>query len=146
MEYVPHSFQQRAGLALYYNTSNYYYAYVTIGDAGLRELGIAACDNRRCREILPKRVVLPPAGPLELMATLEGSRLQFSARSGNAATWSPVGSALDATILSDDYPGEGGFGNAFTGAFAALCAQDSGPREVAADFDWFQYEGEGSPS
>lgn len=142
LECAPRSFQQRAGLALYYNTSNYYYAYVTIGDAGLRELGIAACDNRHCREILTKRVILPSAGPVELMATLDGSRLQFAARCGTSANWSPVGTSLDATILSDDYPGEGALGSAFTGAFAALCAQDSGPGAVPADFDWFQYEGD----
>jgi xylan 1,4-beta-xylosidase len=140
MEFEPRSFQQRAGLALYYNTSNYYHAYVTRAESGGRELGILACDNRRNREVLPERIELPPAGPLELKAILDGSRLQFAANCGAPGGEFPVGPVLDATILSDDYPGEGGLGNAFTGAFAALCAQDSGDQDVPADFDWFRYQ------
>ena len=140
MEFAPLSFQQRAGLALYYNTSNYYYAYVTAGDSGGRELGILACDNRSQREVLSARIQLRAAGPLELKAALDGSRLQFSADLGDGGE-APIGPVLDATILSDDYPGEGGLGNAFTGTFAALCAQDSGDRQVPADFDWFRYQG-----
>jgi len=139
LEYAPSSFQQRAGLAMYYNTSNYYYAYVTAPDRGRRELGIFACDNRRNREVLPERIPLPSDGALELKATLDGSRLQFAVSCGSLGDDVPVGPSLDASILSDDYPGEGGLGNAFTGAFAALCAQDSSSGEIPADFDWFRY-------
>jgi len=140
LEHAQRSFQQRAGLALYYNTSNYYYAYVTGADSGRCEVGIMACDNRRNREVLPERLLLPTSEPLELKATLDGSFLQFFASSGAHGENIPLGPALDATILSDDYPGEGGLGNAFTGAFAALCAQDSSDYGIPVDFDWFRYQ------
>jgi xylan 1,4-beta-xylosidase len=143
LEYAPASFQQRAGLAMYYNTSNYYYAYVTAADSGGRELGIFVGDNRRNREVLPSRIPLPGREPLDLKAVLDGSSLQFFASCGPQGEEIPVGPPLDATILSDDYPGEGGLGNAFTGAFAALCAQDSGDGAVPADFDWFRYQADG---
>lgn len=139
LEFAPASFQQRAGLALFYNTSNYYYAYVTGGGLGQRLLGILACDNRRNLEVLPNPMPIPSGEPLELSATLKGSHLQFAVSCDSLGRDIPVGPKLDATILSDDYPGEGGFGNAFTGAFAVLCAQNSGDSDAPADFDWFRY-------
>src|ERR1017187_3884646 len=82
LEFAPTSFQQRAGLALYYNTSNYYYAYATCGNSGERILGLLACDNRSNREVLAEPIPIPAGEPLELAATLNGPRLQFAVSCG----------------------------------------------------------------
>jgi xylan 1,4-beta-xylosidase len=137
LEFTPRSWQQSAGLVLYYNTANFYYLHVTIGDGGSRCLQLLASDNRRIRQVLEAPIAIAPAGAVELSANLSAGRLQFQ------ASWDsrkiPIGPALDATTLSDDYPMEGGAGWSFTGPFAALCAQDSGDSGVPADFDWFRY-------
>jgi xylan 1,4-beta-xylosidase len=138
IEFSPRSFQQRAGLAMYYNTSNFYYACLTANERGQTELQILACDNRRCREILPTPMPLPSAATFELRATLDFERLQFSLADPDGMD-QPVGPVLDASILSDDYPNEGAVGLAFTGLFAALCAQDSSDLRVPADFKRFRY-------
>jgi xylan 1,4-beta-xylosidase len=144
LDFNPVSFQQHAGLVMYYNTSNYYYVYVTASDDGGREIGILACDNKKNREMLKRRIPVPPGGPVELKAVLDGTQLQFIVGYDSPQQEIALGPPVDSTILSDDYPGEGGLELVFTGAFAALCAQDSSDRNVAADFDWFRYRGETS--
>jgi xylan 1,4-beta-xylosidase len=141
-EFFPISFQQCAGLVMYYNTSNFYYAYITADEHGQRELRILACDNRRCRAVFCEGLPRDYSGAIELGAVLDREHLQFSIRLDNGSQQS-VGPVLDATILSDDYPNECGLGLAFTGAYAALCAQDSSQAGVTADFDWFSYRATG---
>lgn len=138
LDFAPKSCRQQAGLSLYYNTSEFYYAFVGRSVEGALGLRLLACDSRRFRELLPQPVPLAESLPVELEAKLEGESLQFAFRQGD--TWAPLGPVLDASILSDDYPVETGLGWAFTGTFAVLCAQDSDDSEVTADFDWFAYE------
>ncbi|HLP08377.1 MAG TPA: glycoside hydrolase family 43 protein [Opitutaceae bacterium] len=137
LEFAPRSFQQQAGLALFYNSANFYYAFVSAGDDGGRALQVLACDNRRFRFVLPRPLPLPATGALEFGARIDGETLQFFL--GADAATSDIGPALDATTLSDDHPMEGGVGWAFTGAFAVLCAQDSADSACPADFDFFHY-------
>lgn len=141
LEFSPRSFQQSAGLTFFYNSANFYYASVSANDAGDRELRLIACDNRRYRDdLVSPPIRLPAAGAIELGAQLCGETLQFFyALPAAAQSPQPLGPALDATTLSDDYPIEGGAGWSFTGPFAALCAQDSGDTGLPADFDWFRY-------
>ena len=87
--------------------------------------------------MLPQPLPLPATGSIEFGARLSGETLQFFLAAGSAE--SDFGPALDATILSDDHPIEGGVGWAFTGAFAVLCAQDSADSACPADFDFFHY-------
>jgi xylan 1,4-beta-xylosidase len=147
LEFSPQSYQQTAGLCLYYNTANFYYLYVTGAESGGRKLGLLACDNRSYREVLAEPIALPAAGGIRLGACVDGGTLRFGYGTDAAEALAPVGPELDATILSDDYPAETGLGLAFTGAFAALCAQDSSALNLPADFDWFKYEAaSGGPS
>jgi xylan 1,4-beta-xylosidase len=142
LDFSPVTFQQRAGLVLYYNTSNYHYLYITAAENGDREVGIMTCDNRRYREILERPLPIPRNGAVNLKAVLDGTQLQFAIGHDSLDEEIAVGPPIDATILSDDYPGEGGLEIAFTGAFAGLCSQDSSDDNVVADFDWFRYRGE----
>jgi len=140
LEFSPATFQQQAGLALFYNSANFYYAFLSAGASGGRELQILACDNRHFREVLPQPLPLPGTEAVELGARIAGETLQFSVDPGGGDQ--PVGPVLDATILSDDHPVEGGVGWAFTGAFAVLCAQDASDFASPADFASFHYRAE----
>ena len=140
LEFAPRTFQQSAGLALYYNTSNFYYLHVTADEVGTPFVRLLGCSNRTCTIVASQPVKPGYRGGFELSAILCGESLQFLFRLDGDAQQA-FGPAVDATILSDDYPKEGGLGLAFTGLFAALCSQDSSAEETTADFDWFRYRG-----
>lgn len=138
LEFAPTSFQQAAGLAVYYNTSNFYYLYLTREETGGWVLKLIVAENRKCRELASRVVPATVAQGLVLRARLVGEGLRFFANHEGAQV-EPIGPVLDATILSDDFPTEGSPGLAFTGAYAVLCAQNSSGDNIPADFDWFDY-------
>lgn len=137
LDFHPPSFQQSAGLAFYYNTTQFHYLMITGRDGGGRELRLLNGDGGAYRNLLGEGVVLPAAGPVELSAELDGEKLCFFYSTGGAAPL-PAGPGLDATLLSDDRVIEGGAWG-FTGCFIALCAQDSSDLRIPADFDRFDY-------
>jgi xylan 1,4-beta-xylosidase len=140
LEFAPGSFQQTAGLALYYNTDNFYYACVSRGDRGARELRILAAVNGRFSEMLAPPRVLPEDGAITIVAELRDGALCYRVGLDGEAP-QEVMAGIDATTVSDDHVMEGtGWG--FTGAFVVLCAQDSGDSGVTADFDSFHYRSE----
>lgn len=136
LEFAPRSFRHCAGLALYYNTANFYYLGLSRLESGELVLRLVACDDRRSREI--QTIVVPESATrgVVLKAVLCDETLAFFG-SWDGGAERAIGPALDATILSDDYPCETGLGLVFTGAFAVLCAQDSSADAVPADFDHF---------
>jgi xylan 1,4-beta-xylosidase len=138
LEFAPRTFQQAAGLAIYYNTANFYYLYLTCLSNGSLVLRLIASDNRRCREVSTEPIAESARKGLQLRARLLDEELQFYAAAGDGPERA-IGPVLDASILSDDYPAESGIGLTFTGVFAALCAQNSGAGDVPADFDRFSY-------
>jgi len=138
LEFVPASFQQTAGLALYYNTGNFYYAGVTRNDAGNRVLRILSAVNSHPREVLATPHPLAESGDILLRAELRQGLLSFSVAC-EGTPFEVVAGGIDATTLSDDAIIEGGSWG-FTGTFAALCAQDSGDSGLPADFTRFHYQ------
>ncbi len=138
LDFHPRSLAQRAGLALYYNTRNFHYLYVS-ADASGRFVSVLTCDNGRYIEQRENARRVPASGTLRLGATLRDGVLVFSCAVADE-TPQPVGSGRDATILSDDYPLETDAGWAFTGTYAALCAQDATTAAIPADFDSFHYQ------
>ena len=139
LEYRPRSPRQRAGLSLYYNTSNFYYLNVSADTEGAFLINVLICDNGRYREDLSAAFRVAAGVRFELHACLRDAALTFfcSVDGGPARQ---IGQQFDATTLSDDYPLDSGVGWAFTGLFAVLCAQDSTNHPLPADFDWFRYE------
>jgi xylan 1,4-beta-xylosidase len=137
IEFDPRTWQQSAGLGLYYNTSNFYFAAVSSSDDGSRCVQLTVCDNRKVEDLLAEPLLLPASGPVELEARLDGESLRFFVVAD--AKERALGPELDATILSDDHPMDAGVGWAFTGPFAVLAAQDRGDARVPADFDDFAY-------
>jgi xylan 1,4-beta-xylosidase len=138
LDYRPMTPRQRAGIALYYNTSNFYYLFVSADEHG-RFANVLVCDNGRHREDPAAAVRLPPGTRLELHASLHDHALVFACSTDDGVA-RPVGGTFDATTLSDDYPIDSGVGWAFTGVFAALCTQDADAHGITADFDWFNYD------
>ena len=137
LEFFPEGFQQTAGLALYYNTTNFHYLYICGTEDGGRELRLLCGDVGTYCDPAPQPVPLPRRGTVELEAEVSGHSLQFYYSCAGILR-ETVGPALDMTLLSDDRVIEGGSWG-FTGCFAALCAQDSGDSGIPADFDWFGY-------
>ena len=137
LEFAPRSFQQTAGLGLYYNTGNFHYACVTGDDRGGRVLRVLSVVNGRAHEVRATPRVLPAAGPVTLVAELRDGVLRFSVAADGAAAV-VVADGIDATTLSDDAVIAGGQWG-FTGTVAVLCAQDSSDSGLSADFTSFHY-------
>lgn len=144
LEFQPPSFQQSAGLVFYYNTRQFHYLMIIGRDGGGRELRLLNADCGTYVNLLGRGILLPPDGPVELSAELDGEILRYFYSVSGAAR-QPVGPALDATLLSDDRVIEGGSWG-FTGAFVGLCAQDSADSGIPADFDNFSYRAAGVPA
>lgn len=139
LDFSPQGFQQSAGLAFYYNTTNFHYLLLTGRDGGGRELRLLCGDNGYYENPAGPGVRVPDAGPVELLAELAGETLRFLYAPSDGPALQ-VGPALDATLLSDDRVIEGGSWG-FTGCFIALCAQDSADSGLPADFTLFHYQG-----
>ena len=138
LDFAPATFQQAAGLTLYYNRHKLHFLAVT-HDATLgRVLTIMSCpgDWPDAKLSFPLSAPIPlEDGPVGLAADVEGADLRFSYRQGGE--WQTVGPALDASVVSD----EGGRGEhgSFTGAFVGMVAFDTSGAGKPADFDYFSY-------
>jgi xylan 1,4-beta-xylosidase len=139
LEFSPENFQQSAGLAFYYNPTNFHYLLLTSRDGGGRELRLLCGDNGVYTNPAGAGVRVPDRGPVDLRAELEGESLRFFYTPADGPA-RQVGPVLDATLLSDDRVIEGGAWG-FTGCFIALCAQDSSDSGRPADFMDFHYCG-----
>ncbi|HAS42776.1 MAG TPA: glycoside hydrolase 43 family protein [Microscillaceae bacterium] len=141
VEFTPDNFQQMAGLVCYYNTSHYYYLYLSRDKARQKYLNIIACDKFNTTEPLEGLVDVSNMDRVYLKAVIRQADLQFyyAVEEGN---WIKIGGTLDASILSDDYIQyhDGRYRPAFTGAFVGICCQDLTGNKKHADFDWFDYQ------
>jgi xylan 1,4-beta-xylosidase len=138
LDFAPDTFQQAAGLTLYYNRHKFHFLAVT-HDARLgRVLMVMSClgdwPDGRLSFALPAPIPLGD-GPVALAADVDGADLRFSYR--NDGEWLQVGPTLDASIVSDE-AGRGEHGS-FTGAFVGMVAFDTSGAAKPADFDYFSY-------
>jgi len=142
LEFSPTTFQQMAGLVVYYNTGHWIYLHL-MGheDEESKFLQIIVCDNFDMQEILAQSINVSGQQRIYLKAQLHCAHLQFY-YAAKANDWQKIGDVLDSSILSDDYVREGStrYRPAFTGAFVGLCCQDLSGRNQPADFDWFEYK------
>ena len=119
--------RQRAGLAIWYDAVGYHYLYITQADGG-SAAGLETSTPEGVVTVAdPRRV--GDGGGVELRFRLAGPSLTFSYRVGDAS-WTVLGEA-SAQVVSDDYPGL----LRFTGAMAALRADDHDGDGLVADFD-----------
>lgn len=137
IHFIPRSFQQAAGLTVYYNSTKFYYLFITIED-GTRELQLMCASPELEEAIALVRIAPLPDGPIELQAHMDFETLQFAWRGHHDTSWNSVPQILDASILSDEVtlPGLPNF----TGTFVGMACQDLSGAGLPADFAWFVYE------
>lgn len=137
LDFFPQNFQQTAGLALFYDTCNWIYAYVTRDETqNCRIARILCCDGK---DFSYGSDAIPlPDGAVTLSVRVERDKAWFAcAANGKPAV--PLGGAQPAGHLSDDYIEQRRGRCAFTGAMAAICAQDMDAHQSHADFAYFDY-------
>jgi xylan 1,4-beta-xylosidase len=133
LEFAPDLFLQMAGLTAYYDATTHYYLYVSHDDKIGKCLNLSVMDKSKLSQPLEQPLCIEGWHRIYLKVRFDVETLQFS-YSQDGITWQPIGPALDATKLSDDYC------RGFTGAFIGLCAQDFSGQRKYADFDWFEYQ------
>lgn len=149
LEFSPENFQQMAGLVCYYNTTHYYYLYIS-GDnidvySGKKFINVLSCDDNKTTHVLKAPIDVSVFDKIHLKADFNGASLQFFYATNikeEAPQWRKVGPELDGSILSDDYVVhfEKGYSPNFTGAFFGLACQDLSGQKLYADFDYFNYQ------
>jgi len=135
----PVTYQQSAGLALYYNRHKFHVLSVSWDEKLGRVATIMSClgdwPDGRMDFPLAAPLALPAAGPLKLAAEVSGVELRFFVDAGKG--WAAVGPVLDASVVSDE-AGRGAHGS-FTGAFVGMLAFDTSGAGCTADFADFAY-------
>jgi xylan 1,4-beta-xylosidase len=134
-EFHPASFQQMAGLVFFYDDENHYYLHVTHDEEVGRCLRAIKSERGLCSSVLARPIALGSVERIWLRGELAGAVLQFSF-STDGAHFRPIGTELDASILSDECAARG---LGFTGAFVGVCVQDFEAHRCPADFDFFEY-------
>ncbi|MFI1094960.1 family 43 glycosylhydrolase [Streptomyces sp. NPDC020917] len=140
---APRTFGEAAGLLLWYSTTGYFSLDLTWAEpSGEPQRGqqwngrgrlVLSLLTRHVDEVAQQALVEVTAGsPVTLGADVDGSRAQFWFAQGGERQ--PIGPALDFSRLSD----EAGSGPRFTGALAAIHAQDLVEASFTADFTGFR--------
>lgn len=141
LEFDPLDHRQLAGITAYYNTANWYYAYVTRADDGRRSLELLSCDSGRLTAHPELSVDVHDADRVGLRVTFDGPTLRFACDPGTG--WRELPAEFDATILSDEHAARVVDGEpeawGFTGAFLGLWVQDLGADGAYADYDYATY-------
>lgn len=135
IEFEPKSFQQMAGLILYYNTEDYVYLRITHLEQHGRVIGIIQSKQGVYDELLAADLQLPESGPVCLKAIVNQDGLQFYYAT-EAGNWCLVGGEINVLHLSDEATEP----LRFTGTFVGICVQDLGGTRKHADFDYFIYK------
>ncbi|MBD2872311.1 glycoside hydrolase family 43 protein [Paenibacillus arenilitoris] len=134
MEYEPEHFMQMAGLAFYYDESDYYYLRVTQDGERGRKLGVLSSASGKYGEHREQELSVDGWPAYYLRAVVRERSLRFYA-SPDGGRWQAVGGEFDLGVLSDEHGGKLGF----TGTMIGLCAQDLNGTGKHADFDYFAY-------
>jgi xylan 1,4-beta-xylosidase len=137
VEFIPASFQQMAGLILFYDSENWMYLFIGLDNDEKRVLRIETAEHNQFA-FVGEAVPLPAAGALWLSAEVNREALRF-AYSLDGKQYIPIGGVLPADHLSDDHVEKSGR-LAFSGAMAGMCCQDMDDHSAYADFDYFEYK------
>lgn len=137
VDFRPDSFQQMAGLILFYNSENWMYAHITYDEErACRILKIECADRNEFYESADTVIVPEGTELVTLRAEVRREEAQFY-YSLDGKTFSRLGQVLPADRLSDDYIEKKGL--VFTGAFVGMCCQDLDRHTAYADFKYFNY-------
>ena len=139
LEFAPQTFQQAAGLTLYYNRYKFFALAVSHSQTLGRTITVLGCegDYPQGRLAFPVSPVAIGDGPIRLAARVEGAALRFQFALADEP-WVDIGPTLDASLISDE--AGGGEHRSFTGAFIGIFAFDTSGGAIVADFSGFSYE------
>ncbi|WP_155374969.1 glycoside hydrolase family 43 protein [Catellatospora vulcania] len=141
VEFDPADHRQLAGITGYYNTQNWYYAYLTRADDGRRTLEVLSSNSGKRTAHQELTVDVTGVDRVGLRVEFDGPALRFAYHTG--VGWSELPATFDATILSDEHAAREVDGEpaawGFTGAFLGLWVQDLGADGAYADFDHATY-------
>jgi xylan 1,4-beta-xylosidase len=129
----PQHFSHSAGLLVCYDEQNFLYARVYFSQS-LAGPAVAVVEvrNGEKRELLGDRQAVP-VGPIRLRADIADGSVRFWWAPGDASSdVHPLGSALDATFMSDEAA------NGFMGTMVGLACVDSYRRDLLAHFASFE--------
>lgn len=138
LEFNPTTFQQMAGLTVFYDTYNFFYLYMSTDEMGSNELRIVVRDRLNFREEAPNGVKIGNNTRIFLRADIDYGILRFS-YSFNGVDYYSIGGKLDCTNLSDEIYGEFGH-EGHTGTYIGLACQDLTGNHLHADFRSFTYK------
>lgn len=137
LDFSPKSFQQLAGLTLFYDTDNWHYLHVSWDEEKeQRYLQVEVADLNQM-SYASERIWLDKTGPIYLAVEVNYDQAQFY-YALEPDQWQTIGTVLPADHLSDDWIKNHGK-LAFTGAMVGLCAQDMDDHSSYADFAYFDY-------
>lgn len=138
LRFEPDTFQHMAGMALYYDTTNYFYACVSRDELRGKCVFLIECRHGNIR-IVGEITPLTEGKMVTLKMEVDGENADFF-WSEDGEQFFRMGQTLDATQLSDDFYQEDVHGLRFTGTFIALCCQDLQSHQKDAEYDYFIYQ------
>ena len=138
MEFDPQSFQQMAGLTVFYDTFNFYYLYLSRENNGSRALRICVRNNLQFSEPLGGAFPVADDGALWLRVQLRGCALKFFC-SADGEHFLPVGQVMDCSNLADEGYSEIGH-EGHMGTLVGMSCQDLSGKCNFADFFNLTYQ------
>ncbi|SDM23446.1 glycoside hydrolase family 43 protein [Sediminibacillus halophilus] len=136
VDFQPETFQQMAGLIVYYDTDDYVYLRISHDEQLGKCLGVLYTKHGIYDELLPEDIALPEKSLYYLRVEIHRENLQFS-YSLDKKTWNVIGHEVDFSHLADDATELNSL--RFTGTFVGMCCQDLSGGKHVADFDHFIY-------
>ena len=138
MEFSPKSFQQLAGLVLFYDTDNWKYLHISYDEeARKRYLQVETADINHFRYQSERTFIENDQQAIKLAVEVKHDKGQFYYSQGT--DWMAIGEETNVDHLSDDYIKENGK-LAFSGAMVGICVQDFDDHSSYADFKYFDYK------
>lgn len=138
MEFNPKSFQQMAGLTIFYDTDNWHYLQVSFDEETEQKTIQVQTNCLNTFAYRSPRIIIDSESSIRLAIEVNREQAQFFYAIGDDELQA-IGEVVEADRLSDDFIKANGK-LAFTGAMVGLCAQDMDDHSSYADFDYFYYE------
>lgn len=138
MEFHPQTFQQMAGLTVFYDTYNFYYLYMSTNEMGHNVLRMCVRDGLKFSNPLNGAINIGEHNEVYLRAKIENLKLNFYYSFDNIS-YNSAGGDLNIASLSDEAYGEIGH-EGHTGTFIGMACQDLTGNHNYADFEYLEYK------
>ncbi|WP_230315246.1 MULTISPECIES: glycoside hydrolase family 43 protein [Enterococcus] len=138
LEFNPKTFQQMAGLVLFYDTDNWHYLHLSYDESTKEKYIQLEINQVNSMTYASERMVIESNQPVKLKVEVEREKARFFYAVGDNEL-KAIGEETAADHLSDDYIKANGK-LAFTGAMVGVCTQDMDDHSSFADFDYFDYQ------